>query len=435
MAIPNPLELLQTLIRFDTTNPPGNEITCIQYIDRVLQEAGIDTQLIARDPNRPNLIARLPGRGEAPPLLWQGHVDVVTVEGQTWTHPPFDAVIADGYIWGRGTIDMKGGVTMMISAMLRAKQDGIVPAGDIILCVLADEENTASFGAKFLVKEHPELFTGVKYALSEFGGVNTSIAGQKFYPIQIAEKRGVHLVASLSGPGGHASGIFRGDIMANTGALLNQLDQLHMPVIPTPAVEIMLKAIAEHLAFPAKAVIRNLLNPTLAPAIFQLAQSAVGSLEPLLRHTINATMIRGGIKRNVIPSKIDLEFDVRLLPGISTDSFLAILQRELNTTAEFTVLSEGPIAPAPNMGMFDLLAGILSESDPSGIPIPFVLQAVTDARFFNQLGIQTYGFTPMQLPPELNFAALPHAADERIPVEAVDYGTAAYIEVAKRYRG
>ena len=158
----------------------------------------------------------------------------------------------------------------------------------------------------------------------------------------------------------------------------------------------------------------------------------MGSLEPLLRHTINATMIRGGIKRNVIPSKIDLEFDVRLLPGISTDSFLAILQRELNTTAEFTVLSEGPIAPAPNMGMFDLLAGILSESDPSGIPIPFVLQAVTDARFFNQLGIQTYGFTPMQLPPELNFAALPHAADERIPVEAVDYGTAAYIEVAKR---
>lgn len=435
MAIPSPLELLQNLVRFDTTNPPGHELACIQYIDGVLQEAGFTTQLVARDPNRPNLIARLPGRGDAPPLLWQGHVDVVTTEGQTWTHPPFDGVVADGFIWGRGTLDMKGCVAMMISALIQAKQEGIVPAGDIILCVLSDEENSAHYGAKFLVEEHPELFADVKYGIGEFGGFNTILGGKKFYPIQIAEKRGLHLVASFHGDGGHASGIYRGDTMAQTADLLTQLDQWRLPVIITPAVRLMFSAIADQLGFPAGNLIRGLLNPAMTNTILKLMGDQGKALEPLLRHTINATLIQGGIKRNVIPSKIDLEFDVRMLPGLSTESFMGILNSGLNTTAEFNILDEGPIAPAPDMGMFDTLSGILKDADPEGIPIPFVLQAVTDARFFAKIGIQTYGFTPMQFPEGFDVASLAHAADERIPVEAVDFGTAAMVELAKRYKG
>ena len=134
-----PIDLLQTLIRFDTTNPPGNEIACIQYINGLLQEAGFETTVLAKDPNRPNLIARLPGSGKAPGLVLQGHVDVVTTAGQDWQQPPFAANIVDGYLWGRGSLDMKSGVVMMLCALLRAKAAGVTPAGDIILTVLSDE--------------------------------------------------------------------------------------------------------------------------------------------------------------------------------------------------------------------------------------------------------------------------------------------------------
>ena len=166
----NPDQLLQRLIQFDTTNPPGDEAECIAYIDQLLTAAGIETKMLARNPARPNLVARLPGRGEAPPLLLYGHVDVVTTANQDWSHPPFAAEIVSGYIWGRGALDMKSGVAMMIAALLRAKAQGLKPPGDVILAVVSDEEDGGDAGAKFLVQEHAALFEGVRYALGEFGG-------------------------------------------------------------------------------------------------------------------------------------------------------------------------------------------------------------------------------------------------------------------------
>ena len=160
-----PAALLQDLIRFDTTNPPGNEAACVTYIDHLLTEAGIETTRLARDPNRPNLIARLKGQGKAPPLLLYGHVDVVTTVGQQWTHPPFEAREVDGVIWGRGALDMKGGVAMMLAAVLRAKAEGLAPAGDVVLAILSDEECGGDYGAGYLVENHPEQFEGVRYAL------------------------------------------------------------------------------------------------------------------------------------------------------------------------------------------------------------------------------------------------------------------------------
>ena len=145
-----PIEILQKLVQFDTTNPPGNEAECISYINNLLHKAGIETTLLAKTPQRPNLITRLKGRGEAPPLLLYGHVDVVTTANQQWSHPPFEGKIIDDYIWGRGTLDMKGGVAMMLSAFLRAKDEGLATAGDIVLAILSDEEDGGDFGAKFL---------------------------------------------------------------------------------------------------------------------------------------------------------------------------------------------------------------------------------------------------------------------------------------------
>jgi len=173
-------------VRFDTTNPPGNEGACIAHVQRLLDEAGIESRIVARDDARPNLIARVPGGGEAPPLLLYGHVDVVTTAGQEWTHPPFAGELVDGWVWGRGALDMKGGVAMIVDAFLRAARGEIKPRGDLILAVLSDEENGGDFGARFLAQEHAGLFEGVRHALGEFGGASQVVAGRRFYPIQVA---------------------------------------------------------------------------------------------------------------------------------------------------------------------------------------------------------------------------------------------------------
>ena len=173
-----PAELLQHLIRFDTTNPPGNEAAIVAYMDDLLTGAGIETTIRALDPNRPNLIARLKGRGTAPPLLMQAHVDVVTTANQEWQHDPFGGELIDGYIWGRGALDMKNTVAMYIAALLRIKGGRHEPAGDIILAIVSDEENGGDYGAKFLVENHPELFEGVRYSSARPGDLPSTWVGK-----------------------------------------------------------------------------------------------------------------------------------------------------------------------------------------------------------------------------------------------------------------
>jgi acetylornithine deacetylase/succinyl-diaminopimelate desuccinylase-like protein len=157
----NPSELLSQLLRFDTTNPPGAERECIEWLEGVLRSGGLETRIVAAEPERPNLVARLPGDGAAAPLLLQGHVDVVSTAGQRWTHPPFDGVVANGCVWGRGALDMKGGVAMMVAAVLALAASETRPAGDLVLALLCDEEAGGDLGARFLVERHPELFEGV----------------------------------------------------------------------------------------------------------------------------------------------------------------------------------------------------------------------------------------------------------------------------------
>ncbi|MBN2007167.1 MAG: M20/M25/M40 family metallo-hydrolase [Anaerolineae bacterium] len=183
----NPSELLQTLVRIDTTNPPGNEIGCITYLNDIFKQAGITTTVAAKTETRPNLTARLPGRGEAPPVLWQAHVDVVTTQDQVWKHPPFSGEIVDGYLWGRGSLDDKCHAAMMVSTMLRAHEQGIVPPGDLIFAAVTDEEAGGVYGAGFLAEQHPEFFEGVRYAIGEGGGFSVAMGSARIYPIMVAE--------------------------------------------------------------------------------------------------------------------------------------------------------------------------------------------------------------------------------------------------------
>jgi acetylornithine deacetylase/succinyl-diaminopimelate desuccinylase-like protein len=428
-----PDELLQQLIRFNTTNPPGNERGCVEWVDELLREGGYETEILAKDPERPNLLARLEGRDDAPSLLLQGHVDVVPVEGQSWQHPPFEGKNVDGWVWGRGALDMKGGVAMMLAAFLRAKAEGLTPPGDVLLLVLSDEESGGDYGAKYLVEEHAGLFDGVRYALGEFGGFSLYVGRRRFYPIQVAEKQLCFLKAVVRGPGGHGALPMRGGAMAKLARLLKRLDRRRLPVHVTPVARRFIEKMAASSPFPTSTLLRGLLDPRLTDRMLDVLRSKGQVFDPVLHNTVNATIVRGGEKINVIPSEVMVELDGRLLPGYTPADAIAELSRLVGEDVEFEVIRHDPCPSEPDMSLFDTLAGILREADPYGIPVPLLFPAITDARFFSRLGIQTYGFLPMKLPAGFNFNRTVHASDERIPAEALTFGADAIYKVLQRF--
>jgi acetylornithine deacetylase/succinyl-diaminopimelate desuccinylase-like protein len=432
MSTPTPAAMLKRLIQFDTTNPPGNEAACIQYIQGLLSEAGIESQLYEKFTGRPNLVARLKGRGTAAPLLLYGHVDVVTTVNQPWSQPPFAANEVDGFLWGRGALDMKSGVAMLVSAFLRAKTENLALPGDVILCIVPDEEAGGDAGAKFMVEEHAALFEKVRYAIGEFGGFTSYIGGKRFYPIMIAEKQICWIRATLRGAAGHGSMPIRGGAMAQLGKLLATLDSKRLPVHITPAVKLMIEAVANNLEGVPRLLLGHLLNPVLTDTVLNILGQQGRTFDPLLHNTASPTILQASDKINVIPAQVTLELDGRLLPGLTPETMLQELRTLVSDAVQLELLSHDPYPAEPNMGMFNLLSDILRQADPTGIPIPLVLPGVTDGRFFAKLGIQTYGYLPMQLPEDFNFAATIHAADERIPIASLDFGTNAIYRVLER---
>lgn len=430
-----PAELLQNLIRFDTTNPPGNEAECIGYVNGLLADAGCQTAILARDPSRPNLLARLPGQGKAPPLLLYGHVDVVTAENQTWQHPPFAGEVADGYVWGRGALDMKGGVAMMVAAFLRAQATGLPLAGDVVLALVSDEESGGEYGARWLVQDHADLFRGIRYALGEFGGFTLWVGRQRFYPVMVTEKSLCLVKATVSGVGGHGSLPVHGGVAARLGQLLRQLDEHRLPPHVTPVACQMLEMMAAKLPFPAGFALRRLLNPMLTDRVLDLLGAQGEDFDALLHHTVNVTSIQAGDQIWGVPSQGTVELAASLLPGYRLEDLLAELQHLLGPDVQLAAENYQSAPDKADMGLFDTLATVLAEADPEGATVPLLFPSPTDGRHFAQLGIQTYGFLPMKFPPDFAFTEVPHAADERIPVEAVAFGTDAIYQVLKRYAG
>ena len=430
---PDPVEMLQRLIRFDTTNPPGNERECVAYISNLLTEAGCDFSVLGSSPDRPNLIARLKGQGTAPPLLLYGHVDVVTTADQTWQHPPFEGRLVDGYVWGRGALDMKSGIVMMLSAFLKAKTEGVHMPGDVILALVSDEEGGGDAGAKYLVENQAELFQGVRYAIGEFGGFSYEIGRQRFYPIMVAEKQICHLRATLRGPGGHGSMPHRDGSVGRMASFLRILEQRRLPVHVTPVTRSMVETISSKLAWPQGMVFRQLLKPQMTNTVLGLMGDKGASFEPLLRNTANPTVIRAGEQINVAPSKVEVDLDGRLLPGYSPEDLISELVAISGGELELEVIRHDPGPSEPDMALFETLKDILRSVDSDGEPVPILLPGATDARFFSRLGIQTYGYLPMRLPPDLEFSRLIHGPDERIPVDAITFGTEAIFQLMHRF--
>ena len=428
------VDLLRELIRFDTTNPPGNEEACVAHIESLLRDHGIESDRFEQVPGRPNLVAHHAGANGGPPLVLYGHVDVVTTAGQPWTKPPFGGELAEGYVWGRGALDMKSGVAMCVAAFVTAHEAG--SQTPLRLVILSDEENGGDVGAKFLSLEHPDALGGAKHALGEFGGATQWIAGKRFYPIQVAEKQICWLQARVRGKGGHAALGVKGSAMAKLGDVLRTLDRRQPPVHIIPLVREWFEAMAAELPRGPALLLRRMLDPRTA----DLAARAMGkhgrSLSRVIRNTASPTIVRGGDKINVIPREVELEIDGRILPGQTPDDLI----RELHDLVgrrdvEFEVVRHDPGPPEPDLSFYEPLADILRELDPGSIPVPMLQAGVTDARFLCRAGVQTYGYLPLKLPADFEAFPLVHNADERVPADALGFGVEAISRAIERYRG
>ncbi|MGH3025749.1 MAG: M20/M25/M40 family metallo-hydrolase, partial [Gaiellaceae bacterium] len=418
---------------FDTSNPPGRERDCLEFVGELLQHAGVESRFLARDPERPNLLARIPGRGEAPPLLLYGHVDVVPAEGEEWRHPPFSGDVIDGDVWGRGALDMKSGVAILIAAVLRAAAGEKSPAGDLVLALTCDEEAGSEHGAKFLVDEHAEEFADVRHAISEFGGTTEWVAGRPFYPIQLAEKQACTIRAVIRGAGGHASTRVRDTAAGKLGRLLTLLERKRLPVHVTPVAREMLTAMAAALPLHQRLALRPLLAPPLTDRVLSIMGTEGRSLDPILHNTATATIVHGGEQINVIPTRIVVELDGRVVPGQTTADLVHELDALAPGLAEYEIVREEPAAPAePDMTLFPMLASIISDRHPGATPFPLLLPGYTDARYFSRLGIQTYGFLPLRVAREFP-RGLIHAPNERVPAEAVRFGADCVTDAVQRY--
>lgn len=431
---PDPLSLARDLIRFPTVNPPGREKACMEFVGDLLARHGVPVEFYAHDPERPNLVARIRGRGEAPPLLLYGHLDVVSTEGQDWSVPPFEGIVKDGFLWGRGALDMKGGVAMLLSAFLHATRQA--PPGDLILALLSDEETGGQYGAAHLVAHHSALFEGVRHAVGEFGAFTLILGGLRFFPIQIAEKRHCKLDLVFRAHGGHASVPPRVTAIGEAAAFIGRLGRAPMPPHISASAREMLRALGAGMRSPiARVLMRALSQPTLVSLALHLLGPRARMFEPLVRSLVTPTVLQGGHKRNVVPEQVTVRCDVRLAPGQCEEAVRRHVARLAGPAASIDIHAEGDAAHAPDLSQFDLLASIVRDIDPDATAVPMLLPGVTDSRHFDKLGIQTYGFLPMVLPEDLNFMSLIHGADERIPTDTLAIGADAIKSFIVRYRG
>lgn len=427
-----PADLLQELIRFETVNPPGDERACIEWLANLFARYDVPTETYARDPDRPNLLARVPG-GDAPPLLVYGHVDVVPVTDQAWTHDPFEGVIADEHVWGRGALDMKGGLAMLLAATLQYAAGAEEPPGDLLFLAVSDEEAGGDDGLGYLVEEHPELFEDMHYALGEFGGFSFEFAGVETYPIQVNEKQVCWLEATFRGQSGHGSLPMSDTAMGKLAQFIDAVDSQRLPVHVTETAERMIEAIAAEQPPERAEQFRALLDPERTDEVLDAMGSDARMLDAVLHNTVNPTVVRGGDKENVVPEAVRLRMDCRLVPGQGPEDVMAELNTLTGLEPEYEVIRYDPGPPAPDMGYFEELTDIL-EASTDGTVIPLLMFGATDGRFLAEVDVQSYGYLPMQLG-ELPFLDLVHSGDERIPVDTLDWGTDRIVEAIERHDG
>ena len=437
---------LQALIRLRTVNPPGDEILAARYLASVLTRAGLEPIVLEPYPGRGNVIARLRGDGTGGgPLLLLAHLDVVPADPERWTHDPFSGELADGYVYGRGAVDMKGMAAMELQVVLGLARDataaGLDPARDpvpglrrdVIFAGTADEESGGHLGIAWIVDNEPDLLRA-DACLTEAGGVSVEVGGRRFYPIQAAEKGFQRFEITVRGKAGHASVPRADNPLVLAGRVLDRLG--NQP--PMRATSLMARGIkAVQAALPVD-------SANVATAV-QLGRSTIDpqmrrAIGALLRDTISPTIIHAGSKDNIIPGHVSIVIDCRILPGMTEAAMEAELRERIGedlwracdvVTTQFGAPLEQPL-PHP---LFDLCAAVLRRHDPDGVPIPIMAPFSTDAKHTARLDIPTYGFSPLRLAPDEPFLERFHGDDERVALDALRFGLPVLDEVVRRYCG
>ncbi len=425
--------LLQELIRIPTVNRGAdggcNERPAAELLADFLSDSKLDPVLLEPEKNRTSVVARLRGTGEKPPILLNAHLDVVEADASKWRHDPFAAEIHDGYLWGRGAVDMKH-MAAMSACVMRLLAAEVGPgklSRDVIFAGVADEEAGCAKGSLFLVDQHPEKVRA-EYTLGEIGAFSQNVFGRTFYPIQTAEKGVCWVRATFEGEPGHGSMPKEDNAVLKLGRAITRLGKSRLPQHPTEAVTKFLEAMANELPAPQKHALKRLRTPQLAALILDYLvrdESQRRTFGALLSNTATPTVVRGGSKVNVIPGKATLDIDGRTLPGQTESSFLAELRDVLGAEAKLDVLhSLPPVETTERTPLFAHLANVLRAHDPLALPIPFVIPGFTDAKAYAKLGSKCYGFSPVKFDPthEISFSAMYHGHDERVPVDGLKWG-------------
>lgn len=422
------VELVSSLIRFDTSNTgelatTKGEEACARWIAEQLEEVGYETEYVESGaPGRGNVFARLEGADRSrPALLIHGHLDVVPAEAADWSVHPFSGAVEDGYVWGRGAIDMKNMVGMMVAVARHFRRENIVPPRDLVFAFVADEEAGGRWGCKWLVENRPDLFEGITEAIGEVGGYSLTVptregGERRLYLIETAEKGMLWMKLTARARAGHGSMIHADNAVTILADAVAKLGRHQFPLVLSPAVEEFLTAVAEETGYSFDPE-----SPDIDGTIAKLG-SISRIIGATLRDTANPTMLKAGYKANVIPATAEAVFDCRVLPGRQ-----AAFEREVDEIIGPDVTREW-VTELPSYetnfdgDLVDAMNGALLAVDPQARTVPYMLSAGTDAKHFARLGIRCFGFIPLRLPPELDFTALFHGVDERVPVESLTFG-------------
>ncbi|MDJ0012285.1 M20/M25/M40 family metallo-hydrolase [Rhodococcus erythropolis] len=423
------VELVSSLIRFDTSNTGELETTkgeraCAEWVAAQLQEVGYETEYVESGaPGRGNVFARLKGaesgRGA---LMLHGHLDVVPAEPADWSVHPFAGTVQDGYVWGRGAVDMKDMVGMILALARQFKAEGVVPPRDLVFAFVADEEAGGKYGCQWLVEHRPDLFEGVTEAVGEVGGFSLTVprpdgTDRRLYLVETAEKGLGWMRLTAKGRAGHGSFLHDDNAVATLAGAVSRLAAHQFPIVISDSVAEFLTAVGGETGLDFDPG-----SPDIDGTLAKLGTIA-NIIGATFRDTANPTMLKAGYKANVIPQTAEAVFDCRVLPGRQSEFERTVDQligpdvtREWITKLDsYETTFDGHLVDAMN-------EAILAH-DPEARTVPYMLSGGTDAKAFAKLGIRCFGFAPLQLPPELDFSALFHGVDERVPVDALLFGT------------
>ncbi|HUN31739.1 MAG TPA: M20/M25/M40 family metallo-hydrolase [Trebonia sp.] len=413
-------DLCRELIRFDTTNPgdhsgPG-EREAAEYVAGLLSDVGLQPTVVESHDKRTSLVVRIEGEDRSRPgLLVHGHLDVVPASADDWQKGPFSGEIEDGLVWGRGAVDMKDMDAIVLAVTRQRLREGRKPARDVVLAFTADEEAGGVWGAKYLVEQHRDLFEGVTEAIGEVGGFSVAIGDQRLYVVQTAEKGIAWLRLTSSGTAGHGSMIQNDNAVTALAEAVARIGRHEWPVQLAPSVREFLQTACAAIGIP--------FNPEDPESLMGKLGPAARMVGATLKNTTNPTGLKAGYKVNVVPQTATAEVDCRFLPGFE-DEFWAEFDRLLGDKVKREFIHHDIALETTADGeLYDAMAASLLAEDPAAKIVPYCLSAGTDAKWFSKIGIRCFGFSPLQLPPDLDFSGMFHGIDERVPVSGLRFGT------------